>query len=65
MGRAQPAPPWVQVVMYAGAAAAEADDAGARPDQLEVSIAALNAVLKVEGAEVRSSEDLVGVEVVA
>jgi uncharacterized protein YqhQ len=33
--------------------------------QLEVSIAALNAVLAVEGAEARSSDDLVGVEVVA
>ena len=33
--------------------------------QLEVSIAALNAVLAVEGAEVRSRDELVGVEVVA
>jgi uncharacterized protein YqhQ len=33
--------------------------------QLEVSITALKAVLAVEGAEARSSDDLVGVEVVA
>ena len=33
--------------------------------QLEVSIAALQAVLAVEGSEAKSGEDLVGVEVVA
>jgi uncharacterized protein YqhQ len=57
--------PWVRVVMWPGMQLQKLTTREPDLSQLEVSIAALNAVLAVEGAEARSSDDLVGVEVVA
>ncbi|HEY2437116.1 MAG TPA: DUF1385 domain-containing protein [Solirubrobacteraceae bacterium] len=57
--------PWVRAVMWPGMQLQKLTTREPDLRQLEVSIAALNAVLAVEGAEARSSDDLVGVEVVA
>ncbi len=57
--------PWVRVVMWPGMQLQKLTTREPDLQQLEVSIAALNAVLAVEGTEARSSDDLVGVEVVA
>ncbi|HEY1593609.1 MAG TPA: DUF1385 domain-containing protein [Solirubrobacteraceae bacterium] len=57
--------PWVRAVMWPGMQLQKLTTREPDLSQLEVSIAALNAVLAVEGAEARSSDDLVGVEVVA
>jgi uncharacterized protein YqhQ len=57
--------PWVRAVMWPGMQLQKLTTREPDLQQLEVSIAALSAVLAVEGAEVRTSDDLVGVEVVA
>jgi uncharacterized protein YqhQ len=57
--------PWVRAVMWPGMQLQKLTTREPDLSQLEVSIAALNAVLKVEGTQARSSDDLVGVEVVA
>src|SRR5437016_274696 len=57
--------PWVRAVMWPGMQLQKLTTREPDLSQLEVSIAALSAVLAVEGAEARSSDDLVGVEVVA
>ena len=57
--------PWVKAIMWPGMQLQLLTTREPDLKQLEVSIAALNAVLAVEGTEARSSDDLVGVEVVA
>jgi uncharacterized protein YqhQ len=57
--------PWVQALMWPGMQLQKLTTREPDLQQLEVSIAALKAVLAVEGAEQRSGEELVGVEVVA
>jgi uncharacterized protein YqhQ len=57
--------PWVKAIMWPGMQLQKLTTREPDLDQLAVSIAALKAVLAVEGAEARSSDDLVGVEVVA
>jgi uncharacterized protein YqhQ len=57
--------PWVRAVMWPGMQLQKLTTREPDLSQLEVSIAALQAVLAVEGAQARSSDDLVGVEVVA
>jgi uncharacterized protein YqhQ len=57
--------PWVKALMWPGMQLQKLTTREPDLQQLEVSIAALKAVLAVEGAEARSSDDLVGVEVVA
>ena len=56
---------WVQVVMSPGLALQRLTTREPDLDQLAVSIASLEAVLAVEGTEMRSASDLVGVELVA
>jgi len=56
---------WVQIVMYPGLQLQRLTTREPDLDQLAVSIAALQAVLAVERPGETSSEDLVGVEVVA
>jgi uncharacterized protein YqhQ len=57
--------PWVRAVMWPGMQLQKLTTREPDLQQLEVSIAALKAVLAVEGAAIRSRDDLVGVEVVA
>jgi uncharacterized protein YqhQ len=57
--------PWVKALMWPGMQLQKLTTREPDLAQLEVSIAALKAVLAVEGTEARSSDDLVGVEVVA
>jgi uncharacterized protein YqhQ len=57
--------PWVKAIMWPGMQLQKLTTREPDLDQLAVSIAALKAVLAVEGEEARSSDDLVGVEVVA
>ncbi len=57
--------PWVKAVMYPGMQLQKLTTREPDLDQLAVSIAALKAVLAVEGSEAKSGQDLVGVEVVA
>src|SRR5258708_35446897 len=57
--------PWVKAIMWPGMQLQLLTTREPDLKQLEVSIAALHAVLAVEGTEARSSDDLVGVEVVA
>jgi uncharacterized protein YqhQ len=57
--------PWVRTIMWPGMQLQKLTTREPDLQQLEVSIAALKAVLAVEGADARSGEDLVGVEVVA
>jgi uncharacterized protein YqhQ len=56
---------WVKAIMYPGMQLQKLTTREPDLDQLTVSIAALKAVLAVEGSEPRSGEDLVGLEVVA
>jgi uncharacterized protein YqhQ len=57
--------PWVKAVMYPGMQLQKLTTREPDLDQLAVSIAALKAVLAVEGADAKPGEELVGVEVVA
>jgi uncharacterized protein YqhQ len=57
--------PWVKAIMYPGMQLQKLTTREPDLQQLAVSIAALNAVLAVEGADARPGADLVGVEVVA
>ena len=57
--------PWVRTIMWPGMQLQKLTTREPDLSQLEVSIAALQAVLAVEGSEAKSGEDLVGVEVVA
>ena len=57
---------WVRAIMWPGHPAPVPHDERARPRQLAVAIAALEAVLAAETrAEDEHADDLVGVEVVA
>ncbi len=57
--------PWVQKIMYPGLQLQRLTTREPDHDQLAVSIAALDAVLALEGAGQPTAADLVGVEVVA
>jgi uncharacterized protein YqhQ len=57
--------PWVRTVMWPGMQLQKLTTREPDLQQLEVSIAALKAVLAVEGSEAKSGDELVGVEVVA
>jgi uncharacterized protein YqhQ len=57
--------PWVKAIMYPGMQLQRLTTREPDLDQLAVAIAAMNAVLAVEGTSQFASEDLVGVEVVA
>jgi uncharacterized protein YqhQ len=57
--------PWVKAIMYPGMQLQRLTTREPDLDQLAVAIAAMNAVLAVEGSSQFASEDLVGVEVVA
>jgi uncharacterized protein YqhQ len=56
---------WVKAIMYPGMQLQRLTTREPDLEQLAVSIAALKAVLAVEGNDAKSGEDLVGVEVVA
>jgi uncharacterized protein YqhQ len=56
---------WVHAIMYPGLQLQKLTTREPGLDQLAVAIAALNAVLEVEGRGARSGEELVGLEVVA
>jgi uncharacterized protein YqhQ len=56
---------WVQAIMYPGMQLQRLTTREPDLEQLAVAIAALQAVLAVEGTEQASGEDLVGLEVVA
>jgi uncharacterized protein YqhQ len=56
---------WVKAIMYPGMQLQKLTTREPDLDQLSVSIAALNAVLAVEGSSHAAGEDLVGLEVVA
>jgi uncharacterized protein YqhQ len=56
---------WVQVIMYPGLQLQRLTTSEPDPGQLAVAIAALKAVLAVEGTALASGADLVGLEVVA
>jgi uncharacterized protein YqhQ len=56
---------WVKTIMWPGMQLQKLTTREPDLEQLAVSIAALDAVLAVEGTEPRSGEDLVGLEVVA
>src|SRR5947209_3912719 len=57
--------PWVRTIMWPGMQLQKLTTREPDLQQLEVSIAALKAVLAVEGSDAKSGEQLVGVEVVA
>ncbi len=57
--------PWVKAIMYPGMQLQRLTTREPDLDQLAVAIAALDAVLAVEGAAQAAGEDLVGLEVVA
>jgi uncharacterized protein YqhQ len=56
---------WVQIVMWPGLKLQLLTTREPDLDELEVAIAALSAVLELEGSDQLSAEDLVGLEVVA
>ena len=56
---------WVQLIIYPGMQLQRLTTREPDLDELAVSIASLQAVLDVEGADVHSAADLVGVELVA
>src|SRR5438477_1273147 len=57
--------PWVRAIMWPGMQLQKLTTREPDLQQLEVSLAALQAVLAVEGADAKSGDQLVGVEVVA